>query len=338
MRHALLLTTFAACLPTFAAAQGHEDLRAEIRKIVREEIRAALKEMCPPPKAAEVVADGKAIKLFRAQQVEPVAGTQGMKPMVLQLGEHGDLRVEVAKLVDSVKGQLKGQVLQLDDVTKGKGPHRMIVVGGDKAPHLFKLGGKDLPGECQVECQVEFVGPDGKRIVKKHAEALKAAAECCEAAQELSRCCEQAKKACAKTEDCRGKGCGKNCEKECEKAEKGCGKSCEQECEKAEKACGKSCEQECEKAEKGCGKSCEQECEKAEKGCGKSCEQSCEQPKPSEPCGESCQEKCGECTVEIAPLKKAEARKVKLEGKKKSKKAKKARAPESCEQIELKIG
>jgi hypothetical protein len=59
MRLTALLPTFALCLAPFASAQSSDqDLRAAIRKIVREEIQAALKDMHQPGMHQPVVVSG----------------------------------------------------------------------------------------------------------------------------------------------------------------------------------------------------------------------------------------------------------------------------------------
>jgi hypothetical protein len=239
MRLAALIPAFALCLTPFASAQSSDqDLRAAIRKIVREEIQAALKDMHQPmvlqghqiavpgmpagslhvTTKAKPANKGVAITLDDVSEGQAhVLNLDGMKGMKVVEGH--PIELELSKLLEGKLEGLLGNVQVKvfheesddDDDKGGEGEHEHEGKGhGAKKAMTFHAG----PGTMVF--QVE--GDEGKegqspliRFLKAHentaAEAVKAAAECCEVAKEAESCCEAAKEATKASTCCEGEKC-----------------------------------------------------------------------------------------------------------------------------------
>lgn len=244
MRFAALLP-LALCLAPFASAQSESgDLRAEIRKIVREEIRAAMRELHSAPsvqgKVVEVEGKPLAGKIVEVKKDTPMvlqwseakpngAGAKANivmgkpKVMATKVVEGKPLQIDGAEIAEMVKGRLgEMQFHIVTDNAEGK-PGNVFVIPSHAGEHAVKVvKGHALqtatPAECKIECKVECTTEctDAAKATKSECcetvkaakseccEAVKAAAECCEAAKAVSECCKEAK---AETECCEGQKC-----------------------------------------------------------------------------------------------------------------------------------
>lgn len=221
MRFAALLP-FALCLAPFASAQSESsDLRAEIRKIVREEIRAAMKELHGAP--AQVV--DKVVEVKKGEPMQLRWGTAapgtGAKASIVfdksdfaatKVVEGKPLQIDGAEIAEMVKGRLGEMQFHIVSDAPGGKAGNVFVIHPHAGEHEVKVvKGHALqgstPAECKVECKVECTTEcnDAAKAAKSECcEAVKAAAECCEAAKAVSECCKEAK---AETECCEGQKC-----------------------------------------------------------------------------------------------------------------------------------
>lgn len=246
MRLAALIPAFALCLTPFTSAQSSDqDLREAIRKIVREEIQAALKDMHQPGMQQAMVIQGQQI----AVPGMPAGGFHGMtKAKTAKKGQEGG---GIAITLDDVTegahvlhlGDMKGMKvveghpiqLELGNLLEGKleglsGNVQVKVIHDDddddkggEGEHEHEGKGRDAKkamtlhaGPSTMVFQIE--GNEGKegqspliRLLKAHentaAQAAKAAAECCEVAKEAESCCEAAKEATKASTCCEGEKC-----------------------------------------------------------------------------------------------------------------------------------
>ena len=313
MRLTALLPTFALCLAPFASAQSSDqDLRAAIRKIVREEIQAALKDMHQPGMHQPVVVSGtvKGQPMMVVQDLPKDSfqwTTKAPKGKAGQKGEGAEGKGMIAVRLDDTEGHAetlgfgvntvegKPIKLELNKLIEGKllagkllegkalegstGNVRWRVVRDEdgEGEHKHEGGAHEVKGMTFHAGPGTMVlrteGGEGQEGQSAMIRLLKAhATTATEAAKAAAECCEAAKEAT-----------------EC--------------CEVAKQA--ESC---------------------------------CEAPKEATKAAECCEgEKCAECVIEVAPVaKKAEKaeKKAKKAGKKKAKKSK----PVETEEIELKIG
>ena len=237
MRFAALLP-LTLCLTPFASAQSESgDLRAEIRKIVREEIRAAMRELHSAPavqgKVMEVEGKPLAGKIVEVNKDTPMvlqwseakpngAGAKANivmgkpKVMATKVVEGKPIQIDNTAIAEMVKGRLgEMQFHIVSDNAEGK-PGNVFVIPSHVGEHEVKMvKGHALPtkapAECKVECEVVSTTEckteccDTPKAAKSECcEAVKAAAECCEAAKAVSECCEEAK---AAAECCEGQKC-----------------------------------------------------------------------------------------------------------------------------------
>jgi hypothetical protein len=213
MRLAVLASsTFALCLTPLTAQSTGADLREEIRRIVREEVRAALKDAMKEKHSApteffikdENGLPGKAVRIVPVEKVEvaPVERIRVVTPENVKAGSDGDETVTV-HVLDGTGKPVTTKVLGTGKVTSktldgdgnvqlrfDDGTTKTIVVTPDQLQHRAKIvKGKAAPPEHHIE--VEVVGTEG---VKE--EVTKAVGECCEA---LEKCC-------GAVEECKLKG------------------------------------------------------------------------------------------------------------------------------------
>lgn len=219
MRFTTLLVASLALAPL--AAQSHDDLREEIRKIVREEIRAALKEMHAPDTAdakkvaARIVESPSLTWVGEGElpaEVKKLVGKDGKglkiegQPLTFTWQSDGEVPANIKKATVKQRKELPARLEHGDwKVVQGK-PMVVEVKGTDdvaitkKSPMVIvvkKAGDDDGPSVCEVECKVECTTEGGTKTTKSGecCEAAKAAAECCEAAKACEEACEGAKAA-----------------------------------------------------------------------------------------------------------------------------------------------
>jgi hypothetical protein len=241
MRFAALLP-LALCLAPFASAQSESgDLREEIRKIVREEIRAAMRELHGAPsvqgKVMEVEGKPLASKIVEVKKGEPMqlrwstaepnstgakANIVMGKPKVMaaKVVEGKPLQIDDTAIAETVKGRLGEMQFHIVSDEAGGKPGNLFVIQPHAGGHEVKVvkghapktqAPAECPAECKVECEVVCTTEcktecnDTPKAAKSECcEAVKAAAECCEAAKAVSECCEEAK---AAAECCEGQKC-----------------------------------------------------------------------------------------------------------------------------------
>lgn len=217
MRFTTLLAASLALAPV--VAQSPDDLREEIRKIVREEIRAALKEMHAPAKseagkvAARVVESPSFHWVGEGElpaEVKKLVGKEvkGLKiegqPLAFTWHSDGEVPADIQKATVKQRKELPS-TLELGDwkVVQGK-PMVLEWKGADdvvvakKSPMVIvvkKASHDESPSVCEVECKVECTTECETKSTKSGecCEAVKAAAECCEAAKAGEEACEAAK-------------------------------------------------------------------------------------------------------------------------------------------------
>ena len=216
MRLAVLASSaFALCLTPLTAQSVSADLREEIRRIVREEIRAALKEAHSTSGLEVFTRDenglpDKTVRVWPVQKIEvapvetievaPVEKIKVVTPEKVKAPQGDDATVRVHVLdgngkpiTTKVFGTKKATAKTVDGdgdvhVLFDDGQTRTIVVTPDQLKHRFKIDtGKAAPTEHQVE--VEVVGTEAE--VK--AEVAKAIGECCEALEKCSEAVEECK-------------------------------------------------------------------------------------------------------------------------------------------------
>jgi hypothetical protein len=216
MRLAVLASsTFALCLTPLFAQSGDADLRAEIRRIVREEVRAALKdamkEMHSTPDVDLFIKDenglpGKAIRIVPVEKAEKIdaapAKIRVVTPEKVKSKSDGDETMTITVLdgtgrpvTTKVLGSKKVTAKTVDGdgdvhVLFDDGTTKRIVVTPDQLKHRSKIvKGKAAPTEHEVEFDVVGTEAEVTEQVKK------AVGECCEA---LEKCCEA-------VEECKGR-------------------------------------------------------------------------------------------------------------------------------------
>lgn len=309
MRLTALLPTFALCLAPFASAQGSDqDLREAIRKIVREEIQAALKEMHQPGMHQPMVVSGTVkgqpvmvvqdlpkdsfqwtTKAPKGKAGEKGKGAEGKGMIAVRLDDVTEGHAETLGFgVNTVEGKpiklelnklLAGKLIEGKALEGSTGNVQWRVVRDEdgEGEHKHEGGAHEVKGMTFHAGPGTMVlrteggeGQEGQSAMIRLLKAHETTAT--EAAKAAAECCEAAKEAT-----------------EC--------------CEVAKQA--ESC---------------------------------CEAPKEATKAAECCEgEKCAECVIEVAPVaKKAEKaeKKAKKAGKKKAKKSK----PVETEEVELKIG
>ncbi|HZN37458.1 MAG TPA: hypothetical protein VFD82_01570 [Planctomycetota bacterium] len=196
MRLAVLASSaFALCLTPLSAQSSGADLREEIRRIVREEIRAALKDAMKEMHSAEpefFTKDENGLP-SKAVRVVPVEKIRVVTPEKVKAGLDGEDTVTVHVLdgtgkpvTTKVLGTKKLTAKTLDGdgtvhVLFDDGTTKTIVVTPDQLKRGLKIDtGKATSTEHEVE--VEVVGTEGMKE-----EVTKAVGECCKA---LEKCCE----------------------------------------------------------------------------------------------------------------------------------------------------
>lgn len=228
MRFAALLP-FALCLAPFASAQSESsDLREEIRKIVREEIRAAMRELHSAPsvqgKVIEVEGKPLAGKVVEVKKAAPMvlhwdaaephgAGAKASivmgKPKVtaMKIVDGKPIQIDNTAIAELVEGKLGtlgdlGKLAKLNkadfqivtDKAEGK-PGNVFFFHPSVGNHEVKVvkghaAKAKAPATCEVECEVVCT----TECKTECCDTPKAAkSECCEAAKAAAECCEAAK-------------------------------------------------------------------------------------------------------------------------------------------------
>lgn len=213
MRLPTLLTLSFAIAPL--AAQGHDDLRAEIRKIIREELRAAMQELHAPAKAAPEAA--KATVGMAIPHTFTWVGEAGMSAQ-----QKAEMVKVAEQAVKGLKVEGKPMVFRLQ-ADKKAGPDQPFFVSSmGPATMTTKQAGKHIvvkadadaqcPQVCEVVCEVKCDQPTAKAAECK---ILTVTSECCEAVKACEEACEAAK-ACE--EACEAVKAAEKCEAGCEGA------------------------------------------------------------------------------------------------------------------------
>lgn len=211
MRLSLLAATLA--LTSFASAQSgqlSDELRHEIRALIREEIRAAMKEHATQANTVKTA----------TVKAAPAKGAEVAKPHAFSLFGAQSAKGTTAKAFRMADGKV--EEVKLDELKDAHGSFRVTTDGdGEHAFHVVKSTGKKqdvvVMGEpmggarmLKLSPMVAHGGHQVEIVIADDAEK-KALAECCKALEAANECCEAvkvaAKKGGAEAECCEGAEC-----------------------------------------------------------------------------------------------------------------------------------